>query len=167
MIKLLLFPLLTTISLSALGAIDYSSCEKSSFDLKGRVNSEGKIIPRVDEKITEQKSLENGLTEVTFENTDPRWGNFPQKVIFKKDRNGRVTGTKTLREDYSKMSKENRDRIKRNEAYKLAHGHFPGQCAGMGFEYPELGWGGVWRKAIALVSPSISMDKINTLTQTP
>ncbi len=110
-------------------SVDYSGCDHGL--ATGRITKDGKIQPRESlEKVTKQTESKSGI-EVTFEGTDPR---FPYKetVLFNKDDQGRIAGyTQDLQ--FSKLSKKEKNQIKYNEAYLLANGNYPGQCAAVTF----------------------------------
>lgn len=130
-------------SLPAYSAVDYTACENNNWDLKDRVSPEGKIIPRVGEVIKSRKELENGDVEVIFNQDDPRYRDIEEKITFRTDDSGRIIGTKNVF-DTSGFSKQNLNQIKKREAYKLAHGYYPGMCAqfSSGTGSPERG--GAW-----------------------
>lgn len=111
------------------GSPDYSTCNHGL--ATGRISKSGDIEGRDGlEKISKRIQTKDGI-EVTFEGTDPR---FPYKetIIFNTDSNGRIVGyTQNL--GYSQLSKKEKNQIKYNEAYLLANGNYPGQCAGVEF----------------------------------
>lgn len=131
MLKHIILPVLITFSFGAIGAVDYSLCEDHAPDLRGRINPQGEISARHNERIKSKKELKNGDIEVTFTSTDPRAFTRENKVTFKRDEKGNITGTRK-NSDYSKMSKQERAFVKTNEAYMLAHGHYRGMCIRMG-----------------------------------
>lgn len=129
MIKKFMVSVLVAASLPSIASVNYSNCNHGL--ATGRIAKNGEIQPREGlEKITKQTETKDG-TQVTFEGTDPR---FPYKetVLFNKDAQGRLAGyTQDLQ--YSKLSKKEKNQIKYNEAYLLANGNYPGQCAAVSF----------------------------------
>lgn len=108
----------------AFSQTDYSACNQGL--ATGRITKDGKIQEREGlEKIVNRKETKEGV-EVTFEGSDPRVP-YKEKIFFHKDEQGRITGyTHDL--GYTKLSKKEKEQIKYNEAYKLANGHYPGEC---------------------------------------
>lgn len=122
--KIFLLASLAVSSSTVLSANDYSNCAHGL--ATGRIDSSGAIVPREGmETIEKKKQTPEGM-EVTFKSTDPR-SKEKETILFKTDKNGRITGFKEST-DYSKLSKKEKNQIKYNEAYRLANGYYPNEC---------------------------------------
>jgi len=136
--KKLLVPTLLLMSMTAVGAVDYSSCMKSQAGLMGRINEKGEITPLPGEKMNITKN-EDGIESVDI--TAVTGQNIKFKLL--RDKENRIVSASDVK-DLSEISKKERNDLLMREATLLAFDS-QGTCQGMGGgSWNENGYGGGW-----------------------